>query len=82
MLIFGLSVKEALVGTLFFVCEVCGNQAAHQLVRRVRRFTLFFVPLFPVSTRYVDSCSACGRVIDVPRAQAEAAAGSQPTPRW
>ena len=74
MLIFGLSVKEALLATLVFVCETCGNSAAHHLVRRVRRFSLFFVPLFPVGTSYVDTCTACGRTIDVSRDQAEAAA--------
>lgn len=74
MLIFGLSVKEVLLATLVFVCETCGNHAAHHLVRRVRRFTLFFVPLFPVGTRYYDSCVACGRVREVSREQAEAAA--------
>ncbi|MET0694339.1 MAG: zinc-ribbon domain-containing protein [Propionibacteriaceae bacterium] len=74
MLIFGLSVKEVLLATLVFVCETCGNNAAHHLVRRVRRFTLFFVPLFPVGSHYYDTCVACGRVREVSREQAEAAA--------
>ena len=78
MLIFGLSAKQYLMATLFYVCEVCGNQAAHQLVRRVNRFTLFFIPLFPVSTRYVDTCTACGRSIEVPRDRAEVAAAQNP----
>jgi len=74
VLIFGLGVKEILMATLVFVCETCGNNAAHQLIKRVRRFSLFFIPLFPLSTRYIDSCTACGRVIEVPGDQAEAAA--------
>jgi predicted RNA-binding Zn-ribbon protein involved in translation (DUF1610 family) len=74
VLIFGLGVTESLLATLVFVCETCGNNAAHHLIKRVRKFSLFFIPLFPVSTRYVDSCTACGRMIDVPRDQAEAAA--------
>lgn len=77
MLIFGLSAKQALMATLFYVCEVCGNQAAHQLVKRTNRFTLFFIPLFPVSTRYIDTCTACARSIQVDRQQAEAAAAGQ-----
>ena len=77
MLIFGLSAKQALLATLFYVCEVCGNQAAHQLVKRINRFTLFFIPLFPVSTRYIDTCTACARSLEVPRDQAEAAAAGR-----
>jgi hypothetical protein len=78
MLIFGLSVKQILLATLVYVCETCGTNAAHRLVKRVRRFTLFFLPLFPVGTRYVDTCTYCGRSLDVPadRALAAAAQGS------
>lgn len=74
MLIFGLSTKQILLATLVYVCEVCGNNAAHHLVKRVRRFTLFFIPIFPVGTRYVDTCTACGRGLEVPADRAEAAA--------
>lgn len=77
MLIFGLSSKQVLLATLFYVCEVCGNQAAHQLVKHVRRFTLFFIPIFPVGTRYLDTCTHCGRTLDVPRDRAEAAVAGQ-----
>jgi hypothetical protein len=44
------------------------------VLKRTRTFTLFFVPLFPVSTKYLDTCAACGRVVDVPEQQALAAA--------
>jgi uncharacterized Zn finger protein len=74
VLILGLSVSEDLLSTLVYICESCGNSAAHHLIKRTRRFTLFFIPLFPVGTTYVDSCTACGRVIEVPRDRAEAAA--------
>lgn len=74
MLIFGLGVKEMLLATLVFICETCGNSAVHRLSKRTRRFSLFFIPLFTVGTTYIDDCSACGRVIDVSREQAEAAA--------
>ncbi|GAA1429994.1 zinc-ribbon domain-containing protein [Microlunatus lacustris] len=77
MLIFGLSSKQVLLATLYYVCEVCGNQAAHQLVKHLRRFTLFFIPIFPVGTRYADTCTFCARTIDVPRDRAEAAVAGQ-----
>jgi len=80
VLIFGLSAKQVLLATLFYVCEVCGNQAAHQLVKRTNRFTLFFIPLFPVSTRYIDTCAFCARSIQVPRDRAEMAAATNGSP--
>ncbi|MBA3529903.1 MAG: zinc-ribbon domain-containing protein [Propionibacteriaceae bacterium] len=66
--------SEVLVTTLVFVCSTCGNNAPHHLIRRVRKLSLFFIPLFPLSAKYVDSCTACGRVIEVNKDEAEAAA--------
>lgn len=74
MLIFGVGVKEFLVATIVFVCTTCGNNAPHQLIKRVSRLSVFFIPVFSFGARYVDVCGACGRVIDVPRDQAESAA--------
>ena len=74
MLIFGLSVSEDLLSTLIYACENCGNSAAHRLIKRTRKFSFFFIPLFPVGSTYVDTCTACGRVIGVSRDRAEAAA--------
>jgi hypothetical protein len=74
VLIFGFGVTQTLLATLVFVCETCGTNAAHHLVKRVRKFSLFFIPLFPVgATRYVDTCVACGRSLEVTAEQAEAA---------
>jgi hypothetical protein len=73
VLIFGLSAKQVLLATLFYVCEVCGNQAAHQLVRRTNRFTLFFIPLFSVGTTYADTCTWCARTRELSQQQAEQA---------
>ncbi|WP_375424255.1 zinc-ribbon domain-containing protein [uncultured Friedmanniella sp.] len=77
MLIFGFSTKQVLLATLVYICEVCGNNAAHRLIKRVRRFTLFFIPIFPVGTRYIDTCTACGRGLKVPGDRAESVAASQ-----
>ena len=74
MLIIGIGVTEALLSTRVFTCETCGNHAAHQLTKQGRKFSLFFIPLFSVGTKYLDTCTACGRVIEVTRAQAETAA--------
>jgi predicted RNA-binding Zn-ribbon protein involved in translation (DUF1610 family) len=74
MLIIGLGVVEHLLATLVFSCETCGNHAAHQLTKQSRKFSLFFVPLFSIGTKYLDTCGACGRIIEVGKEQAETAA--------
>jgi hypothetical protein len=74
MLIIGFGVTETLLSTLVYTCETCQNHAAHQLSKARRRFSLFFIPLFSVGTKYLDSCTACGRVIEVNKEQAETAA--------
>ena len=74
MLIIGFGVTEVLLSTLVFTCETCGNHAAHQLTKQNRKFSLFFIPLFSVGAKYFDSCTACGRIIEVNKEQAETAA--------
>lgn len=74
MLIIGFATSEVLLSTLFFTCENCGNHAAHQLTKQSRKFSLFFIPLLTVGSRYFDRCTACGRVLEVRKDQAEAAA--------
>ncbi|MDW8805991.1 zinc-ribbon domain-containing protein [Streptomyces scabiei] len=56
---------------LTLVCGQCGNPAAHTLRKRVTKFTLFFVPLFPFSTKYQTQCTFCGAEQKVTAEQAE-----------
>ena len=74
LVIFGFRTKVHRLGPVLAVCRVC--QRAGQLIldREVTRFTLFFVPLFPVRTRHVLRClnPACGAVVKVSPADAEA----------
>ncbi len=73
-LIFGIGVSESPLATPFVRCETCGNQAAHRLTKHTRRFSLFFIPLFSVGTKYFDTCTACGRIREVSPDEAETAA--------
>jgi hypothetical protein len=54
-----------------FACSFCGLIAPQSVIKRVVRFTVFFIPLFPVSTSYRNECSNCGGVTPLSRAQAE-----------
>ncbi|MGQ5595853.1 zinc-ribbon domain-containing protein [Streptomyces sp. ESR1.13] len=60
MIVFGTKGYLYQLAMLSLVCGRCGNPAAHGLRKRVRKFTLFFVPLFPVSTTYATQCTFCG----------------------
>ncbi|MFK0115388.1 zinc-ribbon domain-containing protein [Streptomyces sp. NPDC090994] len=60
MIIFGTKGYLYQLAVLTLVCGHCGNPAAHTLRKRVTKFTLFFVPLFPVSTKYTTQCTYCG----------------------
>ncbi|MFF5477208.1 zinc-ribbon domain-containing protein [Streptomyces sp. NPDC012935] len=83
MIIFGTKGYLYQLAVLTLVCGQCGNPAAHTLRKRVTKFTLFFVPLFPVSTKYATQCTFCGaeqKVTDeqAQQLQAQAAGGGQP----
>ena len=73
LVIFGIRVSEDVLGVVRYVCETCGREGAHQVLRRRRRFTLFFVPLFSVGTTYVDVCTWCARRRELSQQQAELA---------
>ncbi|WP_431246607.1 zinc-ribbon domain-containing protein [Leifsonia xyli] len=60
LLIFGTGIRETLLTVVSFVCGYCGVQAQQNVIKRSHRFTLFFIPLFSFSTRYVNQCTNCG----------------------
>jgi hypothetical protein len=49
-----------------------GHVAAHRIVKVTRWFTLFFIPLIPVSKKYFSICAACGLQLQAPKDAAEA----------
>jgi hypothetical protein len=55
------------------VCSNCHNPAAHRIVKRVRKFTLFFIPLFPVSNKTFSTCTFCGMTTQLDDASRDAA---------
>jgi predicted RNA-binding Zn-ribbon protein involved in translation (DUF1610 family) len=81
VILFGWRTTVSVLATLVFVCERCGNNAAHHLARRRRWFTLFFVPVIPLGSSHQDTCTACGRVVGVSTEQAERALAAQAPPR-
>ncbi|WP_434596454.1 zinc-ribbon domain-containing protein [Streptomyces sp. A5-4] len=71
MIIFGTKGYLYQLAILTLVCGQCGNPSAHTLRKRVSKFTLFFVPVFPYSTKYSTQCTFCGAEQQVTKEQAE-----------
>ncbi len=71
MIIFGTKGYLYQLAILTLVCGQCGNPAAHTLRKRVTKFTLFFVPLFPFATKYSTQCTFCGVEQKITGEQAE-----------
>jgi hypothetical protein len=78
LIIFGLSNRTHHAATMAMMCERCGQYGAHNLARITRRFSIFFIPLIPIGSRYEDTCTVCGRVRTVPKNEAEAAMEALP----
>ncbi|ALC20880.1 zinc-ribbon domain-containing protein [Streptomyces pristinaespiralis] len=71
MIIFGTKGYIYQLAILTLVCGHCGNPSAHTLRKRVTKFTLFFVPLFPFSTKYSTQCTFCGAEQQISSEQAQ-----------
>ncbi|SCE70263.1 zinc-ribbon domain-containing protein [Micromonospora mirobrigensis] len=68
--IFGLRTKVDRSGVAHRVCPNCGNNAAQVITRRATKFTLFFIPLIPIRTRYAQQCTFCGAEYDLSKSEA------------
>ncbi|MGC5013429.1 zinc-ribbon domain-containing protein [Streptosporangium sp. DT93] len=68
--IFGFRTALHRLGVLTRACPTCGNTAAQVLTRRVTKFSLFFIPLFPVRSRYEAQCTFCGAAYGVSKDEA------------
>jgi hypothetical protein len=81
MIIFGTKTYLYTLAMLTLVCGQCGNPAAHALKKRVVKFSLFFVPLFPINTKHLTQCTFCGAAQQITKEQAaqlQAAPAGQP----
>jgi hypothetical protein len=61
VIIFGFRTKVQHLAMVTMICAYCGNTAAQALTKRTTRFTLFFIPLFPVRrSTFHQQCTFCG----------------------
>lgn len=71
IVIFGTKAYRTVLATVMLVCSVCHNPAAQRIEKLSTKFTLFFLPLFTISTRYQLQCAMCAATSTVSEAEAE-----------
>lgn len=71
ILLFGTRASSAILVIVHFVCNYCGKAAAQRVIKSTNRFTVFFIPLFPLSTSYYVECTNCGGQTGLTREQAD-----------
>lgn len=71
-LLFGTSSKLIQLAMLNLLCGFCGNPSAHGLRKKVTKFSLFFIPLFPIATpKHTLQCTFCGAESEITKENAE-----------
>ena len=70
-MIFGTKAYRTVLATVMLVCSVCHNPAAQRIEKLSTRFTLFFIPLFTISTRHQLQCAMCAATTTVSQDEAE-----------
>src|SRR5580700_8692298 len=71
IILFGIRRRVVRLATIFVMCGYCHTPAAHALTRGRRYFTLFFVPVIPLSTKYYTTCTLCGRATHITKEGAD-----------
>ena len=71
IIIWGFTTYARFLGILTVACGHCGNPAAQRFEQVVRKFTFFWIPLFPVSQRHYLTCTFCGASSRIPKDQVD-----------
>jgi hypothetical protein len=84
-LIFGIKRMVRRLGTVFAMCGQCHSPAAQVIVRRSTWFSLFFIPVVPLGSKYVSTCTLCGASTRIDKDQAlhmvEVSQSTPPSPQ-
>jgi hypothetical protein len=68
--IFGIKRLRKRLATVFALCGQCNTPAAQVIVRASTWFSLFFVPVIPLGSKYISTCTYCGNSMKLEKAQA------------
>lgn len=70
-LLFGFRSRVHTLARLLLICRACNRPAAQTIYRKVRWFTLFFIPVIPFSRKYLMQCAMCGEVGEISKEDAD-----------
>lgn len=73
--IFGLSGYTDVLGEMAADCGRCHNHSVHHIIKQGNKFSLFFIPLFPVSGHHALACTICGQQRRLTKEEALSLAG-------
>jgi hypothetical protein len=71
IILFGFRRRASRLATIFVMCAYCHTPAAHALTRTRRYFTLFFIPVIPLGTKYITTCTMCGHSTQITKEGAD-----------
>lgn len=63
--------QKILAHTGPYTCNNCNNPTPFNLIRVANWFTLFWIPLFPVSIKYYHTCPICNQGTQLTKQQAK-----------
>jgi hypothetical protein len=69
-LIFGIKRLNRRLATMLAICGQCTTPAAQVIVKRSTWFSLFFIPIIPLGSKYTSTCTLCGVSVKLDKAQA------------
>lgn len=81
MLIFGFPRKAHQIAMLMLFCRNCQGTFATALTKLVTKFSLFFVPLFPIAVSRKLTCTRCGTSQKISKADADQLQAEQANPQ-
>ena len=72
LILFGIRRRRRQLGVVLMMCQRCQRPCAHTTVQVKTFFTLFFIPVIPMGSKYYTVCSMCAVATNIPKAHAEA----------
>lgn len=58
--LFGWRTKAKSLGQVERPCSKCARPTMHAAIESKKWFTLFFIPVIPLGTNYINRCGVCG----------------------
>jgi hypothetical protein len=70
MVVWGSRRRVQQLMTVSMSCKNCQRSTVHNLRRAQKKFTLYFVPIAPMSTQHYLQCSLCGAASEITKDRA------------